>query len=128
MNEQLPYRFVIGLAELVPTHPGSEAKMLTIAACILSGIVVLGFYGYVVAHLSREHRKMKARDQHVADHVSRISTSCETKPLPSPQQSRKKTPSSFRTEALVNVGVALGGLAAMFAEIEILSRLLSSSH
>jgi hypothetical protein len=128
MAPPLPYPLSLVGSISTSASPYEVKYMLAIAAGILSSIVVLGFYGYVFAHLYSEHRKMKAREKYAADHLSRIGPRPQTKPLRSPQPDRKKSQGSFRTEALVNVGVALGGLAAMFAEIEILNRLLSASN
>lgn len=102
--------------------------MLTIVACILSGVVVLGFYGYVFAHLLGEHRKMKRLEKHLADHMSRVSPRQQPKAKTGAETQSRRFPGAFRSEALVNVAVTAAGLAAMFAELEILNQLLSASH
>jgi hypothetical protein len=102
--------------------------MLTIAACILSGIVVLGFYGYVFSHLYSEHRKMKRLDKYLAEHMAPIGGRREPKAKTEIKQRPRKSAGSFRAEALVNVGVSVAGLTAIFAELEILNRLLNASH
>jgi hypothetical protein len=102
--------------------------MLTIVACILSGIVVLGFYGYVFSHLYSEYRKMKRQEKHLAEHLSRVGPPSRSNDRPSDKSQSGRFPGSFRAEALVNVGVAVGGLVALVAELEILSRLASVSN
>lgn len=99
--------------------------MFSVIALIIGGAAVLGFYGYMFSHLYSEHRKLKRGEKHLAEHLSRIGP-----PRPKFQSPRNspggKSSGSFRTRA-THFGVALAGFAAMFAELEILNRLIGAS-
>jgi hypothetical protein len=99
--------------------------MFSVIALIIGGAAVLGFYGYMFSHLYSEHRKLKRGEKHLAEHLSRIDP-----PRQKFQSARSspggKSSGSFRTRA-THFGVALAGFAAMFAELEILNRLIGAS-
>lgn len=84
-------------------------------------ITVVGFYGYLLLELYRERKRVRSCEK-------RSNRMRAANPEISEKASPFQTPEVDRKQALVSVGVAIGGLLGIFAEIEFLSRLLSSAH
>jgi len=104
--------------------------MFSVIALVIGGAAVLGFYGYMFSHLYSEHRKLKRAEKHLAEHLSRIGP--QRPRFQSPRKSSRtsagsggKFRDSFRVRAR-HFGFAVAGLAAMFAELDILNRLLGA--
>jgi hypothetical protein len=84
-------------------------------------ITFVGFYGYLVLEFYREHKRLRSYERR-SNRMHAADPEIPKRALPS------QTPEVDRKQALVSVGVAIGGLLGIFAEIEFLNRLLSSAH
>jgi hypothetical protein len=101
--------------------------MLAVAGFAAVGVLVVGFYGYVFWQLYREHKRVGSLEKRLRQHLVRMDAGSESEPdLPAvalSQQSKR-----VRHETLIQVGVAIGGLVGIFAEIGLLSQLADSLH
>jgi hypothetical protein len=102
--------------------------MVAVAGLTVSCLVVLGFYGYVLMQLYREHQRLKAQETHLREYLHAL----KSKPKATVDASKAGTllrpDKHMRSDALIQVGIAVGGLLGVFAEIGFLSRLISSFH
>ena len=101
--------------------------MRTVAFAV-SCLLVLGFYGYVFAQLYREHKRFKSLEKRLREHVYAMTPEREIKSGPLEVAPLPKASQRTRKETLIQMGVAIGGLAGLFAEIGFLSRLVDSFH
>jgi hypothetical protein len=97
-------------------------------AFAVSCLLVLGFYGYVFAQLYREHKRFKGLEKRLREHLYAMTPELEAKSGPSKVVQLPKVPEHIRKETLIHVGLAIGGLAGLFAEIGFLSQLVDSLH
>ncbi len=97
-------------------------------AFAISCLLILGFYGYVFTQLYREHKRFKALEQRLRDHLYAKAPEGEVKGGPSKTAASPKIRGPLRKESLIHVGVAIGGLLGLFAEIGLLNRLVNSFH
>lgn len=101
--------------------------MRTVAFAV-SCLLVLAFYGYVFAQLYREHQRFKGLEKRLHEHLFAMAPENEGKSDASKVAELPKIPKHIRKETLIHVGVAIGGLAGLFAEIGFLSQLVDSLH
>jgi len=109
---------------------------ITLAVSCLS---VCGFYVYVLVQLRREQKRGDAHKKHLPEHLYEIE--------PEPRQGDAENPAdpdflgsgaaspsgsraeaTLRQEAMVRVGLTLGGLAALFGGIEFFNSLVTWLH
>ena len=102
--------------------------MVAVASLAVSCLVVLGFYGYVLMRLYREHQRLKAQAKHLCEHLHTLKSKPKTTADASKPVTLLGPHKHMRSEALIQVGIAVGGLLGVFAEIGFLSRLISSFH
>jgi len=102
--------------------------VLTVIACVASCLLVLGFYGYVFLQLYREHRRYTALENRLREHLYEMEPKPQIKMGPSNRAGLPKAPKHIRKETLIQVGVAIGGLLGIFAEIGFLNGLINSFH
>jgi len=95
-------------------------------AFAMSCLLVLGFYGYVFMQLYREHKRFKAQEKRLQENLYEMEQETEIEAGPSETATLPKVPVHMRT--LIHVGVAIGGLLGLFAEIEVLNQLVASFH
>jgi hypothetical protein len=95
--------------------------MLAIAGFVIGGVLVLGFYGYVFLQLYREHQRVGALEKRLSDHLVGMDAENESE-----SDSPRKFTKHARHETLIQVGVAIGGLVGIFAEIGLLNQLVDS--
>jgi hypothetical protein len=95
--------------------------MMAIAGLIVGSLLFLGFYGYVFWQLYREQKRMRRIDKRLRDHFLAL----DANPAP---ESREKSYQKVWQQNLIQVGVAVCGLAGVFAEIGLLNRLIASVH
>jgi|SRR5271154_1193600 len=95
-------------------------------AFAMSCLLVLGFYGYVFMQLYREHKRFKAQEKRLREHLYEMEPETEIGAGPSETATLPKVPAHMRT--LIHFGVAIGGLLGLFAEIEVLNQLVASFH
>lgn len=102
--------------------------MLAVIGIAVGCLLVLGFYGYVFLQLYREHRRFRSMAKRLDEHLVAAETS------PAMNAVRPKTPPApmvqrrARKETLLHLGVAVGGLLGVFAEIGLLNWVVSSFH
>ena len=106
---------------------------------IVSSISVLGFYSYVFVQLLREQKRGDSHKKHLAEHLYEMESD--------PRQSDAENPEDpdflssgagirfgsiagamSHQEAIVRVGLTLGGLAAILGGIEFLNSLVGWLH
>ena len=97
-------------------------------AFAVSCLLVLGFYGYVFAQLYREHKRFKGLEKRLREHLYAMTPELEGKSGLSKVVRLPKVPEHIRKETLIHVGLAIGGLAGLFAEIGFLSQMIDSFH
>jgi hypothetical protein len=107
---------------------------------IVSCVSVCGFYGYVFVHLRREQRRLDGHKKRLREHLYEMEPeagrddSSEGREDPEFLSSKAATLSkandqnSRRREALVQVSLALGGLAGLFGGIELFKSLVTRLH
>jgi len=97
--------------------------MLALAGFAIGGVLVLGFYGYVFLQLYREHKRVGSLEKRLRERLVAMDSESEFE-----LDFRKKFAKRARHETLIQVGVAIGGLVGIFAEIGLLNRLVDSFH
>lgn len=97
--------------------------MLGFAFVVVSGILVLGFYGYVLAQFYRENQRYKFRSRFVAPGTD-DSDLCSNTAASQKTYSRKL----MRRETLIHLALAVSGLVGLFLEIELLNSLVTAVH
>jgi|ERR1700677_507770 hypothetical protein len=102
--------------------------MLAVVGFALSCLLVLGFYGYVFMQLYREHKRLKAQEKRLDEHLYAMGPEIEIKGRPLKTSTGRKVPRHTHKETLIHVGVAIGGLVSVFAEIGLLNWLVTSFH
>jgi hypothetical protein len=102
--------------------------MLAVAGMVLGSLLVLGFYGYVFLRLYREHKRFRTIEKRLNDHFFAMGSSIELKAGRLKQAGAPKIPKRAPKETLIHVGVALGGLLGVFAEIGLLNWVVNSFH
>jgi hypothetical protein len=102
--------------------------MLTIVAGVLGCAVVIGFYGYVFFHLYCEHQKTMDRRKSMPDSLGGFDARVKPGTRASREEVSRVITRSLHRQALVQVGVAVSGLIAIFAEIRILDQLVKAFH
>ena len=95
--------------------------MLAMVGFAIGGVLVLGFYGYVFLQLYREHKRAVSVEKRLHEHLVAMDSNSEPEP-----DFLKKFAKGARHETLIQVGVAIGGLVGIFAEIGLLNRLVDS--
>jgi len=98
------------------------------AAFVVSCLFVLGFYGYVLTRLYQEHRRFKAQEKRLHEHLYAMEPKTKTAVAAPKTAARRTSPNGRRKETLLHIGVAIGGLIGVFAEIEFLNHLVASFH
>jgi hypothetical protein len=109
-----------------------EAEMLAVMF-VVSFLSVCGFYAYVFVHLERESKQLRDHKKHLAEHLYEMEP--EQNAAEDREESRSRRGAgtgraangqgSMRRETLVQVSLAVGGLVALFAGIEILNSLVN---
>jgi hypothetical protein len=102
--------------------------MLAVIGIAVGFLLVLGFYGYVFLQLYREHRRFRSMAKRLDEHL------VAAEPSPAMNAVRPKTALApmvqrrARKETLLHLGVAVGGLLGVFAEIGLLNWVVGSFH
>jgi hypothetical protein len=100
--------------------------MLAMVGVAVGCLLVLGFYGYVFMQLYREHKRFGSLEKRLHEHLCAIQPEHYTKPDYPRTAAMPKIPRHARKESLLHVGVAIGGLLGVFAEIGLLNWLVTS--
>ena len=106
---------------------------------IVSCLSVCGFYVYVLVQLRREQKRGDAHKKHLPEHLYEME--------PEPRQGNAENPAdpdflssgtagppgsraeaALRQEAMLRVGLTLGGLAALFGGIKFFNSLVTWLH
>ena len=88
----------------------------------------VGILWYVFAQLYREHKRFQGLEKRLREHLYAMTPEREAKSCPSKVARLPRVPEHIRKETLIHVGVAIGGLAGLFAEIGFLSQMIDSFH
>jgi Ca2+/Na+ antiporter len=120
----------------MPVAP-RRADMLAITF-VISFLFVCGFYAYVFVHLEKERKRLAAHKKHLAEHLYEMRqepTSNETSDRDAPDlpggasvPMKPKSREILRRETMIQVSLAVGGLAAIFAGIALFNSLVSKLH
>jgi hypothetical protein len=102
--------------------------MLAVVGCAVSCLLVLGFYGYVFTQLYREHKRFGSLEKRLHEHFYVMAPDRRTKAERPRTEVMPTISRHARKETLIHVGVAIGGLLGVFAEIEFLNLLVNSFH
>jgi hypothetical protein len=102
--------------------------VLALAGFAMSCLMVLGFYGYVLVQLYREHKRFADFEKRLQKHLYGMQPEAEINARPLKRTVLPKIAGSKRGETLLHVGVAIGGLLGVFAEIGLLNWLVTSFH
>ena len=105
---------------------------------LVSFLSVCAFYAYVFVQLERERKKLDAHKKHLPEHLYEMERETEVsaddeRDAPE-RRSRASIPArdrasrSARRETLIQVSIAVGGLVALFAGIEVLNSLVTRLH
>ena len=97
--------------------------MLAVAFIVVSGLSVVGFYGYVLLQFYRENQRSKFRNgfETNGDEDSDL--------CPNPTKSQRAYGhKSIRRETLINLILGVSGLVGLFLEIELLNSLVTVGH
>ena len=106
---------------------------------VVSCLSVCGFYVYVFVQLRREQKREDAHKKHLPEHFYEMESDPrqgDDKKLNPPKfrssetltPRDSKTESISRHEAMLRVGLTVGGLAALFGGIEFLNSLVTRLH
>ncbi len=106
---------------------------------IVSSISVLGFYAYVFVQLRREQKRGDRHKKHLAEHLYEMESDSLQSDAENPEDpsflssgagihSSSVARAALRQEAIVRVGLTLGGLAALLGGIEFFNSLVSWLH
>jgi hypothetical protein len=116
-----------------------EAEMLAVIF-IVSCLAVFGFYVYVLVHLRREEKREDAHKTRLAEHFYEMGPDLhrdDAKDRQDPDFLRtgksighnsRGVDARLRRETMVDVGLTVGGLAAVLAGIEFLNSLVTRLH
>jgi hypothetical protein len=102
--------------------------VLVLVGFAMSCLLVLGFYGYVLVQLYREHKRFADFEKRLQKHLYRVEPRAEIEARPLKRTTLPKVARSRPGETLLHVGVAIGGLLGVFAEIGLLNWLVTSFH
>jgi hypothetical protein len=102
--------------------------MLSILGFVLGSVFVVGFYGYVFAHLYGEYKKQRVKRADIESHVTVIKAVASQQQVATTDAAPKHQDTSLHHENLLNIAVAAFGLFGLFGELCILNGLLASSH
>jgi hypothetical protein len=102
--------------------------VLALAGFAMSCLLVLGFYGYVLVQLYREHKRFADFEKRLQKHLYGMEPEAEIKARPLKRATLPKVAGSRHGETLLHLGVAIGGLLGVFAEIGLLNWLVTSCH
>ena len=106
---------------------------------VVSCLLVFGFYVYVLVQLRREQKREDANKKHLPEHLYEMESD------PRRGDARKAGPPKFRSsetltppdskaeaisrhEAMLRIGLTVGGLAALFGVIEFFNSLVTRLH
>ena len=105
---------------------------------VLSLLFVCGFYVYVFLHLERERKQLAADKKRLTEHLYEVRqepASNETADRNAPDlpggasdSVKAKYREILRRETLIQLSLAVGGLAAIFAGIALFNSLVSKLH
>jgi hypothetical protein len=102
--------------------------MLAVAGFAIGGVLVLGFYGYVFLQLYREHKRVSSLERRLREHLVGMDAESDSEANSPLAGTFAKVAARVRRETLIQVGLAIGGLVGVFAEIGLLNRLVDSLH
>ena len=102
--------------------------MLAVAGFAIGGVLVLGFYGYIFLQLYHEHKRVSSLEKRLRDHLVGMDAESESEADSLQAGTLSKISKRAQHETLIQVGVAIGGLVGIFAEIGLLNRLVDSFH
>jgi hypothetical protein len=97
--------------------------MLAVAFVVVSGLSVLGFYGYVLVQFYQESKRFKFRGRFASDGSDDSDLCPETATVP-----KTSARESIRRETLVHLGLAVSGLVGLFVEIKLINSLVTALH
>jgi hypothetical protein len=103
-------------------------NILAVIGIAVGCLLALGFYGYVFLQLYREHRRFRSMAKRLDEHLLAPEPSPELKAVRTKTVLAPKVQRRARKETLLHVGVALGGLLGVFAEIGLLNWVVNSFH
>jgi hypothetical protein len=124
-DAQTPNLRFVCLSRIDP-GAANEDEMLAITF-VVSCLSVCAFYVYVLVHLERERKRMKAHEKHLPEHFYEM----EPKPRERDADNPKDPPISeeiLRRQTMIHLGLTLGGLIALFGGIEFFNSLVTWLH
>ena len=106
---------------------------------VVSCLSVCGFYVYVLGQLRREQKRGDAHKKHLPEHLYEMEPEPRQGDAENPadpdflssgetSQSGSRAEAYLRQEAMLRVGLTLGGLAALFGGIEFFNSLVAWLH
>jgi len=106
---------------------------------VVSCVSVCGFYAYVLVHLRREQKREDAHKKHLSEHLYEMEPEPREKDAESPEDPSFLRPgigatpnwageASLRRDAMLGVGLTVGGLVAVLAGIELFNSLVTRLH
>jgi hypothetical protein len=105
---------------------------------VISFLFVCGFYAYVFVHLERERKRLAAHKKRLPQHLYEVRQEPEgnktadrdahDSPGGASISMKAKSEEILRRETMIQVSLAVGGLAAIFAGIALFNSLVSKLH
>jgi len=106
---------------------------------LVSSLSVLGFYAYVFVQLRREQKRGDSHKKHLEEHLYEMESDPRQNNAEDPEdpgflssvtgiRSSSIAGTNLRQEAIIRVGLTLGGLAALLGGIEFFNSLVSWLH
>jgi hypothetical protein len=105
---------------------------------VVSCLSVCGFYGYVLVQFHREQKRLDAHKKRLPEHLYEMEPEPERNAAESHEDSdlcsraatlpRADAQALLRRETLIHLGLAVGGLAGLFAGIELFNSLVTWLH
>jgi hypothetical protein len=106
---------------------------------VVSCLSVCGFYAYVLVQLRREQKRGDAHKKHLPEHLYEMEPERRQNDAENPEDpdflssgaaslSGSRAEATLRQEAILRVGLTLGGLAALLGGIEFFNSLVTWLH
>jgi hypothetical protein len=102
--------------------------MLSILGLVIGGLFVVGFYGYVFAHLYGEYARHRVSRRDLEAHVTAIKADEPKKIAPANASASTQRRNGLHDENLLNLAIAAVGLLGLFGELFVLNGLLAATH
>lgn len=105
---------------------------------VISFLFVCGFYAYVFVHLERERKRLRAQKKRLPEHLYEVrkesasNKTADRDAYDSPGgvsiSVKAKSQEILRRQTMIQVSLAVGGLAAIFVGIALFNSLVSKLH